>query len=218
MNHATWSAAALAGCVSFMTSSAFAAEPKQGWMFRGDLSLQQGVQSWNVSTEQDDWSSSSVDLGGRIDMNVGYAPTRLLRLGLALGADFGSAYVQDDGIPNTELGGWQRWAIGPRVGFRFGPRAPLELEVGLSYAQMRQLGSQAFPADGNDRGPGGYDLADILHGTVGSALLLWRPTGADSMWALHAGLTGGWGYATVGDGTQVAGFVSSLVVGVSIGK
>jgi len=51
--------------------------------------------------------------------------------------------------------------------------------------------------------------------------LLYRPLGADSIWALHAGFTGGAGYLRIphpdDDVTRVVGLVTSLALGVSVG-
>ncbi len=195
------------------------AEPPQGWLFRADGAIEQGFQSWNVATSHgDDWTAQSVGLGAKLDLNLGYAPSRLLRLGLALGADAVSAYAVQAGIPSTEVTGWMRWSVGPRVGFRFGPS--LELEVGVAYAQMKQLGGMLFNEVTTD--PGGYRIDDVLHGALTSLLMRWSPKGPGAPWSVFAGLNGGIGYVQLhladDSTTKVTGLTSSFLLGATLGK
>ena len=198
---------------------AFAPEPVKGLLLRADLSLAPGAYVQHVSnTAGDQADASAASLGPRLGLNLGFAPSRLIRLGLSISTDFSLNVVEDQGLPDIELDGWVRWILGPTVGFRFGPSVPLELELGAGFSHMIVIGSQALVDEG---GSLAYQVGDQQFGPAGSALLVYRPGGADSIWGLHAGLLGGWGHAQHsprrGSTTFADAFTGSLLLGLSAG-
>lgn len=78
------------------------------------------------------YEAGGMALGPRLGVNVGYGVSRLVRLGFGAGADFALDLATTQNIPFTDIDGWMRWFAGPTVGFRWGPRVPLELEVHLA--------------------------------------------------------------------------------------
>lgn len=188
-------------------------------LFRSDASF--GIGSYLQHVENsggDSWETYAMALGPRLAVNLGYAPTRLVRLGLGASAAFALNAVEHQGIPNTELDGWMRWTVGPTVGFRFGPRVPLELEVGLAFSHSWIFGSQGFPADSD---ASLFDVGAKQFGTTSSALLFYRPGGPTSLFAVHAGLEGTWGlvqtHPSDGSTTTNTAFIHSLLLGLSLG-
>lgn len=160
-----------------------------------------------------DYEATAGTLGPRLAFNVGYAPSRLVRLGLGFGADFAMNLFENQKIPSTEIDGWARWFVGPTVGFRFAPRVPLELEASVAFANLRPLGSSIQPVI---VGSSVYDFANPFYGMLNGAILYYRPSGARSPFALHGGVNYGWGFE--GNSERNASFFTwSLLLGVSAG-
>lgn len=209
--------AAFAG-LTMTSRKALAAEPAKGWLFRGDASVAPGAYVQRVSnTAGEEAEAYAALLGPRLGLNLGFAPSRHIRLGLAASADFAMNVAEKQGIPYTGLDAWMRWIVGPTVGFRFGPRAPWELEAGIGFSHLMFVGSQADICCPSPT----YALGADQLGAAASALLMYRPGGADSIWGLHTGLLGGWGHlqqtSSPGNTTSANAFTGSLLLGVSVG-
>lgn len=126
-------------------------------------------------------------LGPRLGVNVGYGVSRLVRLGFGAGADFALDLATTQNIPFTDIDGWMRWFAGPTVGFRWGPRVPLELEVHLAFTHQMPIGSQAVP--GIDEG---------------------------SPFAVHGGVSYGWAFSG-NSRQNANLLIGQLLLGVSVG-
>lgn len=200
----------------FLSTPAFAErKPVKGEpLFRADLSVGPGAYELHVDNSDDeDNTTYALSVGPRLGLNLGYGVSRLVRIGLGGSVAFSMNLADDQGIPNAEIKGWGRWTVGPSVGFRFGPDVPLELDVAVNFANFMALGDQALA--------GGFDLEAKHYGMTSTVLLLWRPGGAASAFALHAGLEGTWGLASTtppsGTSATNAMFLQSLLLGVSFG-
>ena len=200
--------------------AALAARPvKDVVLFRADLSVVPSSYYQQVSSDSGDEANTfAVTLGPRVGLNLGYAPSRLIRLGIGGAAAFTLNLADNQGIPSAQVDGWARWTVGPSIGFRFGPKVPIELDIAANFANFTSLGSQSSPLQGD---PDGFDALAKQYGMTSTALLLWRPDGADSPFALHAGLEGTWGFgqatAESGAGGSTTGFIQSILLGVSFG-
>lgn len=160
------------------------------------------------------YEASAGTLGPRLAFNFGYAPSRLVRLGLGFGADFAMNLFESQGIPSTQIDGWTRWFVGPTVGFRFGPRVPLELEASVAFANTASLGNGGTPLIVGARTV--YDFESPFYGMVNGAILYYRPDGPRSPFAVHGGVHYGWGFE--GNSERNATFFTwSLLLGVSVG-
>jgi hypothetical protein len=182
-------------------------------LFRADASVAPGSYQLEVNNADGDSSSTyAFALGPRLGLNLGYAPSRLIRLGFGTAAAFSMTIAEDGDIPSAEVDGWARWTIGPSVGFRFGPKVPIELDIALNFATFQTLGSQVFPLQGS---PSSFDALARRYGMTSTALLLWRPGGAADAFAFHAGLESTWGM----DGGASSGtmLLQSLLLGISVG-
>jgi hypothetical protein len=205
--------------VLLVPDAALAARPvKDVALFRVDASLAPTSYLQRISTEDSDEASNfAFTLGPRLGLNLGWGPSRLIRLGIGGAAAFAMSVADDDGFVSAEVDGWARWTVGPSVGFRFGPKVPIELDIAVNFANFQALGEQTTAVGGSDS----FDALAKQYGMTSTALLLFRPGGSDSPFALHAGLEGTWGMATAtteNDGASSAsGFMQSLLLGVSIG-
>jgi hypothetical protein len=161
------------------------------------------------------YEAGGMALGPRLGVNVGYGVSRLVRLGFGAGADFALDLATTQNIPFTDIDGWMRWFAGPTVGFRWGPRVPLELEVHLAFTHQMPIGSQAVP--GIDEGQASaYDLGSQMFGLKNGAILYYRPYGARSPFAVHGGVSYGWAFS--GNSRQNANLlIGQLLLGVSVG-
>jgi hypothetical protein len=181
-------------------------------LFRADASVAPGSYQLEVNSAAGESESTyAFALGPRLGLNLGYAPSRLIRLGFGTAAAFSMTIAEDGDIPTAEVDGWARWTIGPSVGFRFGPKVPIELDIALNFANFMTLGSQATtPGD-----PIEFDALAKRYGMTSTALLLWRPGGAADAFAFHAGLESTWGM----DGGASSGtmLLQSLLLGISLG-
>jgi len=202
--------------LGFLTTPALAArKPVKGEpLLRADLSVGPGAYELHVdSSDDEDNTTYALAVGPRLGLNLGWGVSRLVRVGIGGSAAFSLNLVEDQGIPNAEVDGWGRWAVGPSVGFRFGPDVPLELDVAVNFANFMAVGSQAQD--------GSFNLDAKHYGMTSTVLLLWRPGGAASAFALHAGLEGTWGLASTtppsGASATNAMFLQSLLLGVSFG-
>lgn len=165
--------------------------------------------------EQGDYQAIGATIGPRLALNVGYGVSRLVRIGLGAGADFGMNVYDEQNIPFTQVDGWMRWFVGPTVAFRFGPRAPLELEASLAFAHLAALGSQAQPLIVG-LPPLAYAQGEHMFGMVNGAILYYRPAGARSPFAIHGGFNYGWAFQ--GNPNQNAThFTGTLILGLSAG-
>ncbi len=90
--------------------------------------------------------SFAFTIGPRLGVNLGYAPTRLIRLGIGSAVAFSTSVAKTDGTLSALVDGWGRWTIGPSVGFRFGPKVPIELDLAVNFANFANFGSQASGA------------------------------------------------------------------------
>ena len=200
--------------------SAEAAEPVGGLLFRADASVAPGAyRQYASNSAGQEAETYAATLGPRLALNLGYAPSRLIRLGFSASSDFSLNVIEHQGIPAAELDGWMRWVLGPTVGFRFGRRVPLELELGIGVSHLWIFGSQW--SIGN---PIPFDVSSKQFGSAGSALVVYRPGGPESVWGLHAGLLGGWGYSKAkepmslsSDTTSTTAVTGSLLLGLSVG-
>lgn len=181
-------------------------------LFRADVSVAPGAYQLEVNSSAGEAENTyAMALGPRVGLNLGYAPSRLIRLGIGAAAAFSMTLAEDGGIPTAEVDGWARWTVGPSVGFRFGPKVPLELDVALNFANFMALGSQVSIA-GDDIE---FDALAKRYGITSTALLLWRPGGAADPFALHAGLENTWGYGGgYSTGTML---MQSLLLGITLG-
>lgn len=167
------------------------------------------------SRAEGDYEAGAMHLGPRLAVNVGYGVSRLVRVGLGAGADFAMGLATTQNIPFTDIDGWIRWFAGPTVGFRWGPRVPLELEVHLAFTHQMPIGSQAQPLIVG-RPALAYELGSQMYGLKNGAILYYRPYGARSPFALHGGVSYGWSFT--GTSRQNANlFIGSLLLGVSFG-
>lgn len=182
-------------------------------LLRADASLAPGSYQLEINNSAGESESTyAFALGPRLGLNLGYAPSRLIRLGIGTAAAFSVTLAEDGDIPNAEVDGWARWTVGPSIGFRFGPKVPLELDIAVNFANFMTLGSQVTPLQGE---PATFDALAKRYGMTSTALLLWRPGGAADAFALHAGLESTWGM----DGGASSGtmLLQSLLLGISIG-
>lgn len=189
-----------------------------GLLFRSDLSLAPGGYVQHVANNSGDQADSyAAALGPRLALNLGFAPSRLVRLGLSVSTDFALNIVEEQNQPYTELDGWLRWIAGPTLGFRFGRRVPLELELGVGFSHILVIGSQAAIGDQALAS----SFGDPQFGPAASALLIYRPGGADSIWGMHAGLLSAWGHSqhspSAGRTQSADVFTGSLLIGLSVG-
>lgn len=173
-------------------------------LFRADFSAAPG---FSLLETKDDQEAKGFALGPRIALNLGYAPSQMIRLGLGVGSDFAMNLTQEQNISQTDVDGWMRWFVGPTVGFRFAPRVPLELEASLAFAHMMHIGSQSTP----DSAPK-YDLGESQFGMENGAILYYRPSGPRSLFAIHGGVRHGWAF-----GPNSHTFTWSTVLGLSVG-
>jgi hypothetical protein len=190
-------------------------KPVEGLMLRLDLGA---VGSWNhhetsFSEAGTGYSfdSKAFSLGPKLALNLGFAPIRLVRIGV-FGAAEAAPYLGGDSFPGTELGAQFRITFGPTVGFRFGPSVPLELEVALAVAHLNQTGSH----DDSGNPENGYPLMSDQWGGQGGLKLLFRPGGAGDPFALYAGLLGGL-TGTGANGTDTKASLMAAELGISIG-
>jgi len=204
-----------------LTTAAAGAAPKPvkgAVLFRVDASAGPGTYQLHVSNSGGEEADHfALALGPRLGLNLGYGVSRLIRIGLNGSAAFSLNLAEDEGIPSAEVDGWARWNIGPSVGFRFGPKVPIELDVAVQFANFQSLGSQTSIG-----GMLSFDALAKQYGMTSTVLLLWRPGGAKDEFALHAGLEGTWGLSSstpAGSSTesQQAMFLQSLLVGISFG-
>jgi len=180
-------------------------------LVRADASIAPGAYELEIDNSAGESSSTyAMALGPRLGLSLGYAPSRLVRLGIGTAAAFSMTLAEGGGIPSAEVDGWARWTVGPSVGFRFGPKVPIELDIALNFALSQTLGSQVDIGGGTS-----FDALAKRYGVTSTALLLWRPGGAADLFALHAGLESTWGM----DGGSSSGtmLMQSLLLGISVG-
>ena len=196
-------------------------QPEKGLLFRGDLSFVPGyyVQNYGGSETNDDLSRRLPGqqeevfgtLGPALALNLGFAPSKLIRLGLAGSAAVGANFYEDRASSGPDPDGLFQWSVGPTVGFRFGPRVPLELEVGLHLTSVILFGSN----DDGSRIPEVFRLGESQYGVGSNASLIWRPGGADSEFGVHVGLRSAVTYPSYnGDLTT---YLGSAQLGLSLG-
>jgi hypothetical protein len=195
--------------------------PQKGLVFRLDLSAvgtwteeqtSFSVDSMNGDPEQLSFKSTGIAVGPKLLLNLGYAPSRLVRIGVYGAAEGAPQIAVDESIPYASIAGHFRLSAGPTVGFRFGPDAPLELEFGVGLVRQSTLGSQAVVLADDNR----YPLGSDKWGGEAQAKLLFRPGGAGDTFALHVG--GLFGLtATTASNTDTKAWLGGLELGVSIG-
>jgi hypothetical protein len=191
---------------------------KDAVLFRVDASVLPGTYVQHASNSDGESAEAyAFAIGPRLGLNLGYAPSRLIRLGIGGAAAFSMNIADQQGIPSAQVDGWARWTVGPSVGFRFGPKVPIELDVALNFANFTNLGSQGS----NGSTSASFDTLAKQYGMTTTVLLLFRPGGANDEFALHAGLEGTWGMAQSvaesGVSTSNAGYLQSLLLGVTFG-
>jgi hypothetical protein len=206
--------------LAWTASAAAQAFPvKDKVLLRLDASVIPGTYVQHATNDAGDSADAyAFAIGPRLGLNLGYAPSKLIRIGLGGAAAFSMNVADNQGIPSAQVDGWARWTVGPSVGFRFGPKVPLELDVALNFANFMNLGSQATPTQG---GGTNFDLLAKQYGMTNTVLLLFRPGGADDEFAIHAGIEGTWGMAdsavSGGVSTNNVGFLQSVLLGISLG-
>jgi len=189
----------------------------EGLLLRLDLSAVGALNHQQTSFTGEDaesysFDSNSLAIGPKLALNLGIAPAKLVRIGV-FGSVEGMPNITSNGsLPHTQVDGQFRWAVGPSLGFRFGPSVPLELELALALAQMHQVGSQNDIGAPDNR----YPLSGGQWGGQGGAKLLYRPGGAGDTFALHLGLLGGL-TGTGANGTDTKASLMALELGISIG-
>jgi hypothetical protein len=184
-------------------------------LFRADASAAFGGYFLQVNDGFGQSDAKGLTLGPRVALNLGYAPSHLIRIGLGVGADFAMNLWGEQNIPNTTVDGWMRWFAGPTVGFRFAPKTPLEIEAHLAFAHLRPVGSQAtVTVPGYD--PAAYELGSNQFGMANGVTFFYRPSGPRVPFALFAGLHFGWAVGANSDKNALT-VTEALQLGVSGG-
>jgi hypothetical protein len=213
-------------CVVTAPGSALASEhstrqPVKGLLLRLDVSavgtFTQDETSFSVDAmggdpEQLSFSSTGVAVGPKALVNLGFAPSRLVRLGAYAAIEGAPQFSLEGSIPNVSVDGHLRISVGPSVGFRFGPKTPLELELGLGVVRQQQMGMQTTIGSPDNRYPLGADK----WGGEGGVKLFVRPGGAGDAFAFHVGLLGGLTVTSAGD-TDTKAVLGGVELGVSLG-
>jgi len=164
------------------------------------------------SAEQFSFASPMLVFGPVVGLNLGYAPSQKLRVGLRGTASGTAVLAGGDGIPYTDFNAVMRLTGGPTVGFRFGPASPFELEFGLAFAgQMMAGGQAAIGAPDN-----GYPLGAVQYGVDALARAIWRPWGARSLIGFNFGVDVGWAAVPSGSSSTHA-FLFTPEAGVVLG-
>jgi hypothetical protein len=196
-------------------------KPQKGVLFRIDVSavgtFNQDETSVSVDVpggdpEQVSVSSNGIAVGPKLLLNLGYAPSRLVRLGVYGAVEGAPQFTVNTDTPNLTVDGHFRFSAGPTLGLRFGPEAPLELEFGLGIVRQEQVGSQSeVLVQGNT-----YPLGADHWGGEGGIKLLLRPGGAADTFAIHVGVLGGLTVAST-DQAETKAFLGGIELGISLG-
>lgn len=170
------------------------------------------VTSGDGDARQAAFSTQQLFVGPAGALNFGYAPSRELRLGVRGAYQHGFAVVTGDSLPYTGIEEVGQWVVGPTLGFRSGPRSPVELELGVGFVLQQFGGQQALIAAPDN----GYPLGADQYGVNAIGRFIWRPGGAGHGLGIQLGVNATWAMTTA-NATDTHGLVIGPEAGLVVG-
>lgn len=191
----------------FVPEDASAATPPEGLLFRADVGIGPGFFWTRVAGDGRDYDTAGLTLTPTLGLNLGYAPSPRLRLGIGGTAQGTVNLAYEHASPGRSIDSMMRWTVGPTVGFR--GEDGFEFELGLAATGLMFVGGEVALSGHR------FPLGTQQFGAVVSGTGIWRPYGPQSIFGLFASVNGGAAFG--GDFYPVTTILATSLLGVSFG-